>query len=110
MAKQKLVLAASPTFKAQVGIPVPGVKDTIPVEFTFRHRTRSDLKAWREGIDFDAITSSTILDAAVAWDLDDPFDDEHVNKMLEVFPGSGLAVLFRYLQEMQDARLGNSVR
>lgn len=112
MAKTKLVLAVAPTFKATVGIPVPGAKDTVAVEFTFRHRTKSQLKQWREGLDLevDGITAEHVLDMATGWDLDDPFDAESIGQMLEVYPGSGIAIFVRYATELQDAKLGNSAR
>ena len=110
MAKTKLILTVAPTFKATVGIPVPGAKDPVPVEFTFRHRTKSELKAWREALDLDNMTLDTVLDCASAWDIDEPFDAENVGRMLEIYPGSGLAVVFRYMQELQDAKLGNFAR
>lgn len=112
MAKAKLVLAAAPTFKSSVGIPVPGVKDTVPVEFIFRHRTKSALKEWRESLDLesDGVTAEHILDMATGWDLDEPFDAASIGQMLEVFPGSGIAIYVRYATELQDAKLGNSGR
>lgn len=112
MAKAKLSLAAKPTFSAIVGIPVPGVAATQPVEFTFRHRTKSALKAWRESIDLDAdgVTVEHVLDMATGWELDDPFDRASIELMLEAYPASGLVIFVRYMNEMQDARLGNSGR
>jgi hypothetical protein len=109
MAKQRLVLAASPTFKLAVGIPVPGNKDGVPVEFTFRHRTKSDLKTWREAIDLDAdgITAEHVMQMASGWDLEDAWTAENIATMLEQFPGSGVAIFVRYMQELQDAKLGN---
>jgi hypothetical protein len=52
MAKTKFVLTASPTFKAKVGIPIPGGSPEI-VEFTFRRiapkkPTWNGPKIWRK--------------------------------------------------------------
>lgn len=112
MAKPKLSLSANPTFKAVVGIPVPGVTATSPVEFVFKHRTRTALKTWRESIDLDAdgVTVEHIMDMASGWDLDDAFGAEAIGAMLEEYPASGIVILVRYMQEMTDARLGNSAR
>lgn len=110
MAKTKLALTASPTFRAQVGIPVPGAKDTVPVEFVFRHRHKSELKAWREAIDLDGdgITVAHVRDMASGWELEDKFDVESIGKLLEVYPGSGVAIFIAYLSELQDAKIKNS--
>ena len=109
MAKQKLTLQANPTFKTVVGIPVPGEKDVAPVEFIFKHRTKSELKVWREAINLDdeGITLEHILDIAQGWDLPDEFNAENVTRMLDQYPGSGLAIFAKYISELQDARLGN---
>ena len=111
MAKAKLSLSASPTFKSVVGIPVPGGA-TSPVEFVFKHRNKSALKAWRESLDLDAsdVTAEHVLDMACGWDLDDPFGAESIATMLEEYPTSGIVILVKYMQEMTDARLGNSAR
>ena len=109
MAKSRLTFSVAPTFKATVGIPIPGQKETVGVEFTFRHRTKSDLKTWRAetDLDEDGITVDLIKDMASGWDLEDAFDDESISKMLEIYPGSGIAIYVRYMQELQDAKLGN---
>lgn len=39
-------LNASPTFKAPVPLSVPGLKQPLEVEFTFRHKKRTALQAW----------------------------------------------------------------
>lgn len=112
-AKPRLVLSASPTFQATVGIPVPGAEKGVPVAFTFKHRTKSDLKTWREGIDLEAdgITADHVLEMASGWDLtDEEWSRDSVNRMLEQYPGSGVAIFVRYMQELQDAKLGNFVR
>ena len=109
MAKQKLSLTASPTFKCTVGIPIPGAKETVPVEFIFIHRTKSELKVWRESIELEpeGVTAAHVQEMAKAWDLDDVFDESSITAMLEQYPGSGTAIYVRYLQESQDAKLGN---
>lgn len=112
MAKAKLSLTTNPTFKATVGIPVPGVTVPSPVEFVFKHRTKTALAAWREGINLepDGVTVEHVMDMASGWDLEDPFGPESVATMLEAYPASGIVILVRYMQEMTDARLGNSAR
>lgn len=106
MAKVKLSLLASPTFKAVVNIPVAGKKAGEPVEFTFKARNKSAFKDFIEGMgkreDLDVI-----LDIACGWELEDPFDKEHVEIMLEGYIGSALAIIQTYIAELTGARLGN---
>jgi hypothetical protein len=105
MAKPKLTLTASPTFKAIVGIPVAGGAD-VPVEFTFTHRNADEYDAWapslkgRDPID-------TTLDIVTAWDLDDPFNRENVEKLLKEYIGSGRAIFEKYIAENTGAKAGN---
>ena len=45
----KLALTASPTFKSNVLIPVPGKKPA-PVEFIFKGRTKTEFQAFIENL------------------------------------------------------------
>lgn len=114
MAKQKLVLTANPTFKAIVGIPVPGQENNSPVEFVFKHRMKSDLQEWRdamlEEMKVSGVSADHVMSMASGWDLEEAFSAENVQLLLETYPGSGLAIYVKYNNELQDAKLGNSVR
>jgi hypothetical protein len=48
-----------------------------------------------------------ILACACGWDLEEPFDEEHVKQMTELYLGSPRAVLSKYFSELTQARLGN---
>lgn len=50
----KLKLNPEPTFKATVGIPVPGVGN-VDVEFTFKHRTRKAITDFLEAKQEDVL-------------------------------------------------------
>ena len=45
----KLTLQPKPTFEAKVGIPAAGA-GVLPVVFTFKHRTRTELKNFVAGL------------------------------------------------------------
>jgi hypothetical protein len=104
MAK-KLSLNIAPTFKGMVAIPVPGDK-AADVEFTFKHRERPDFKEFMENLpgrdDLDVI-----LDVVSAWDLDDPFDKDAVDKLLKRYMGSARAILNHYIEESAGVRVKN---
>jgi hypothetical protein len=101
----KLSLKAAPTFKAKVGIPVAG-GNPVPVEFVFKHRTKSDLEkfiAARAGAsDLDSICE--MLDG---WDLAEPFDREGVEALLENYAGAALAIYVAYVDELLQAKAKN---
>lgn len=105
MAKPKFSLTASPTFKAKVAIPVAGGKP-VDVEFTFKHRTREAFKKFVEGL-ADREDVETILDIASGWDLEDAFDAESLEQLVENHIGSGLAIIQSYIFELTAAKVKN---
>lgn len=105
MAKTKFVLTASPTFKAKVGIPIPGGSPEI-VEFTFKHRTKEAYLEWAKDM-AEKEDADLILEVASGWELEDPFDRESLEKLTQNYIGSGRAVLETYINQQTNAKLGN---
>jgi hypothetical protein len=105
MAKPKLILTASPTFKSRVDIPVPGGRP-VSVEFTFKHR---DADAYKEFVDTIAGRDEidVIMDIATGWELEDAFDRESVEQLCKNYMGSGRAIFDKYIEENTGAKLGN---
>lgn len=101
----KLKLNPEPTFKAKVGIPVPGSRPA-EVLFTFKHRTRDEVIAWVEG-SRDATDVDSVLDVVVGWELEDEFNRENVERLCNNYPGSGLVIISAYLDELRGARVKN---
>jgi hypothetical protein len=101
----KLKLTPDPTFKAKVGIPVPG-QDSADVEFTFKHRTRDETMAWLKEVT-QMTDTDTLMGLAVGWDLDDEFTRENVERLCTNYGGSGAAVLNKYLAELRGERTKN---
>lgn len=102
MAKLKLV--ADPSFKLKVAIPVPGA-GTSDVEFTFKHKTKDDAKAWlekEEGSD-----AESILAIASGWNLDDEFNAENIAILCQSYAGAAVAIVQAYLAELRGARTKN---
>lgn len=109
MAKIKLTLVKAPTFKATVQIPVPGQKQSSEAEFTFKYRTRDEFKAWYEGLEGRQDADVDILMECISgWDLAEPFDREHVEQMVQFYPGASRAISDKYVAEQLGVpRLGN---
>lgn len=101
----KITLAVAPTFTANVPIPVPG-KTPVPVQFTFKGRSRSEFQAFLDGI-AGKTNTEIVLECASGWELEDPFDAEHVAKLDEAYLGASRAVLDTYMHHVAQARLGN---
>ena len=105
MSKSKFSLTALPTFKRKVGIPVAGSKP-VEVEFTFKHKTRDEYKAFIEGIE-GREDVDVILEIASGWDLEEAFDDTSLDALTQNYIGSARAIITAYINELTDARLGN---
>ena len=101
----KLSLQPNPTFKAKVGIPVPGA-DPAEVEFTFKHRSRTEITAWVDVV-ADKSDAEAVLDMATAWDLDDAFTSENLARLCDQYAGAGAAIFAGYLRELRGVRAKN---
>lgn len=101
----KLTLVANPTFTAKVGIPVAG-GEPVPVQFTFRHRTKKQIEEWMR-TRADKSDADSFMDMVEGWDLDDPFNRESVETLLENYAGAALATYRAYIDELLQAKLGN---
>ena len=103
MAKLKLV--ANPTFKAKVGVPVAGGPD-VPVEFIFKHRTKTALDAWI-GSRADKGDEASFLEMVEGWDLEDAYSRESVHTLLENYIGTALATYRAYIDQLIKAKIKN---
>ncbi|MBI4291326.1 MAG: hypothetical protein HY661_07605 [Betaproteobacteria bacterium] len=105
MAKQKLKLIANPTFKATVGIPIAG-GDPVQIEFTFKHRTKSALDEFVKSR-ADKGDAESFMAMVEGWELEDEFNAENVELLLQNYAGSALATYRVYIEQLIQARLGN---
>lgn len=58
----------------------------------------------QEGIKRDI---ETMRDIATGWNIDAPFDDEHLTKFFTKYPGAGGAIANDYRVSLTEGRLGN---
>lgn len=105
----RLKLNPEPTFKAKVGVPVPGGR-TAEVEFTFQYRSKSELAKWHDEVrEFpqDVAEATLLRTFVLGWDLDDEFNDENIRRLCDAYPGAASAAMDVYLRESWGARRGN---
>lgn len=100
-----LKLAAEPTFKAPVRIPIAGGEPE-PVVFTFRHRKASELIEFKEWVKGKA-NLETVEACVAGWALTDEFSKANIERLLDNYPGAARAILDTYLSEHYGYRLGN---
>jgi hypothetical protein len=101
-----LKLKANPTFKAKVGIPIPG-GDPVDVTFEFKAMARSKLKAFGDDMK-DKENSEFLLPLVVGWDgVEAPYSQEALSELLDQYIGSGRVIWDTYVAELTASRSGN---
>lgn len=102
-------LDPNPTFKAKVKIPVPGASSLPSIEFEFRHKTKTELKAFLERIQADPSKEVEQLEEIiVTWSgTDAEYGRDSLARLLDNYPAAGAAIAGAYVRELGDARLGN---
>jgi hypothetical protein len=101
----KLTINAAPTFKATVGIPIPGAAAE-RVEFTFKHRTKDQLNEFiaTRGEKTDA---ESFMEMVAAWDFAEEFNRASVETMLQNYMGAAVATYRAYVDELTQAKAKN---
>lgn len=102
----KLSLVPSPTFKAPVSIPVAGC-EPVSVDFTFKHKTLDEAKAWFETIDDNESGESKILEVVESWDLEDELTAENLRQLNQNYIGSLGEIAKGYMKALFLAKRGN---
>lgn len=105
MAKMKLTLARLPDFKLPVKFTMPNGEEG-SIVFTVRHMPANEFH--------DLYTSEAvvkdhefIMNLATGWDLEEEFNAENAQLMVELFPGSAIALAGTYLQALAGQRVKN---
>ena len=103
MAKLKLV--AAPTFSHPVKIPMAGGAP-VPVTMEFKHRTKKELDEFIKSR-AEKTDTETVLEMVSSWELEDEYNKENVELLLENYIGAALAVYTTYIDQLVQAKLGN---
>lgn len=101
----KFKLQPNPTFSATVEVPSAG-EGYVPLSFTFKHRTRDELKKFIEE-SAGREDPLTIIEMATGWELSDAFTKENVELLCQNYAAAGRAIFDKYLDELARARLKN---
>lgn len=105
MAKIKFTLNPNPTFKHKVPMPIPGGA-FVNVEFTFKHRGKEEFTEFLERAK-DLDDTELVLAIASGWELEEPFDKDNVEQLVENYVGAARAIFTSYMDEIVKARVGN---
>lgn len=103
-----LKLQPNPTFRAKVGIPLPG-GEKAEVVFTFKHMTRDALERWLTGEDAAKRSDvESVMDVVSGWDgIDADFSRDSVDALLQQYHAAARSIIGAYVSELSAARLGN---
>lgn len=102
----KFKLDPNPTFKANVGIPVPG-EEPAQIPFEFKYYAEDEWDAYLKehpGINI----RDTLFDIVLSWEIDgEPFSRESLIKMFNKYPGSVNAIWQKFNDERYGIRAKN---
>lgn len=103
----KLALNPSPTFSAVVQIPVAGAAP-VGVSFTFKHMMREPFgKLLEELGKGDVPKVEALMKVACGWELDEPFDAEHLQMLCDAYLAAPRAILDKFIEELSEGRVKN---
>lgn len=101
----KLRLDPNPTFPATVIVPVAG-DAPVQVKITFKHRTKDQLQEFTRSR-ADKTDADSILAMACAWDLEEPFTEQNIEKMCQNYIAAPLEIYKAYLAELLGEKAKN---
>jgi len=98
-----LKLQPDPTFRAKVGIPVPGGATT-EIEVECKHLTKDVLEPKLKELTDDQFAAEVV----VGWSgVDEAFSAEGLAFLLNRYSGAAREIVLAYLRELTGARSGN---
>ena len=102
-----LSLNPKPTFKASVGIPIPGEEKPVNVKFEFNGLSRTELQQWFTDSK-DKTDEERLPLIIVNWfGIDEPYTVENLARLLDRYPGSAHAIVRKFTDEVTGQKLGN---
>ena len=98
-----LKLQPDPTFRAKVGIPVPG-GESVEIEIECKHLAKDVLDPKLKELTDDQFAAEVVC----GWSgVDEPFSAENLAYLLNHHAGASREIVLAYLRELTGARQGN---
>ena len=94
------------TFLAPVQLHRAGADEPEVVNLNFKYVAPEDLVKRLDELG-PMTPAGAVLDMATGWDMDEPFEKEHVEKLCRVYYGVGQAAIDGLIQGLAPARVGN---
>lgn len=102
-AKFKVTLGALPDFILPVSFVMPN-GDEAEIKFKVRHKKASEIKALYDG---EAKDYTFINEVCTGWDLEDEFNSENAQAIVDFFPSIALALAQAYMGALVGQRVKN---
>lgn len=108
-------LNPNPTFQATVQFGLPGTEDKAQIVLEFKYQTKTESEAWSAGAN-GKTEVEWLLEVVKGWpagelvDADNteiPFSAAAFTRLLDMYPGVGIAIVFAYGEELMGARRKN---
>ncbi|MCY1380956.1 Phage tail assembly chaperone [compost metagenome] len=78
------------------------------VEFEFKHRSRDAMDELLARVSAGELKDvDSLREILAGWELDDPFSEESIQKLIQNYQGAAPAIVRKYMAELTQARLGN---
>lgn len=96
-----------PTFKADVSITVPGQSEPATIVVEYKHRTREQITELIETSKGEQF-ASFVGDLIAGWEqVDEPFSQESLARLLNNYPAAGQELYVGFLTELTKAKRKN---
>lgn len=104
-----LRLQPNPTFRAKVGIPVPGQEKPEEIVCVFAHMTRDEFREFAAPEVANARTDADSLNRILrGWEgVDAEFSADALALLCQQYHGAAFAISSAFVAELTKARLGN---
>lgn len=101
-----LKIAAEPHFWATVDIPVPGQEKPVPIHLKFRHMSLDAAGEWAASANEKGF--QILHDVVMDWKgCDEEFSFDSLDRLVQNYGGSGVAIIRAYRDELLGARAKN---
>ena len=103
MAKMKVTLGKLPNFKLPVDYVMPNGEEA-RIVFTVKHRKTSEIQSMYDSN--EPVSDHEMITAlAVGWDLEEEFNKENIEELLDLFPGIALSLTGHYMRALAGQRV-----
>lgn len=100
-------LNPNPTFTVKVALSVPGQAEPKPVDITFKHLARPQIREFFAGLE-GKTDQEALAEVVTGWGgVDVPFSPEALGSLLDNYPPAGGELFEAFRRELMESRRKN---